>query len=453
MVRRLLFFLFVGLFAVAPSYADDLETIRVRLLEQHQPRAIELTSVDGSLVFFADGQRSDVLARLEEGEAVQIGLRDGQLYLDGLADVSSLETVQMVPSTDARFQLRAVQGADAPPARLYEGSLTIAEAPQDPGTLQLINEVGLEAYVASVLTREYAFDEPEGAKAMAVVVRTYALFNRDQSAGVYDLYDNTEAQTYEGTLEPTAAVLEAVAQTEGQILTHRNQIIEAVHFAASGGHTASNEDVWGGPPRPYLRGRPDPYIAPEDAWRLALGRDDLLPMLSDEYGFPVSGLRVGERSPDGRVATLEVMSAERDPLVVSGSDFRLLLDYRFGPGTLQSTLFEMERQGERYVFQGRGDGHGVGVPRQSVREQARLGRSYTDILSFYYTDIALSGTDVDLAMPLPSPPLAAGRPVLLEVEPAADPDDAPRTANADEETEAERLRRTRFKPGTERKGW
>ena len=452
MARRLPLFLFVGLFLLVPSYADDAETIRVRLLEQHQPRVVELVSAGGSLAFFADGQRSDAIARLEKGDTVQIGLRNGQIYLDGLADVAALETVQIASSDGARFQLRALEGADAPPARVYEGGLTITQDPQDPGTLQLVNEVALEAYVASVLTREYAFDEPEGAKAMAVVVRTYALFNRDQSAGAYDLYDNTEAQTYEGALEPAAAVLEAVAQTEGQILTHRNQIIEAVHFAASGGHTASNEDVWGGPPRPYLRGRPDPYAMPEDAWRLALGRDDLLPMLSDEYGFSVSGLRIRERSPDGRVATLEVMSAERDPLLVSGSDFRLLLDYRFGPGTLQSTLFEMERQGERFVFQGRGDGHGVGVPRQSVREQARLGRTYTDILAFYYTDIALSGTDVDVAMPLPSPPLAAGRPVRLEVE-AAEPDDAPRTANADEETDAEVLRRTRFKPNTERKGW
>ena len=451
MVRRLLLFLLLGLLVAAPSRADDTETIRVRLLEQYQPRVVEVTSVGGSLSLFADGERTNAIARLEEGDVIEIGLREGRLYLDGLAEISALEDVQIVLSVGARFRLEAVQATDAPPARLYEGGLAVMQDPQDAGTLHLVNEVALEAYVASVLAREYTFGEPEGAKAMAVVVRTYALFNRDQSAGLYDLYDNTEAQTYEGALEPTAAVLEAVEQTEGQFLTHRNRIVEAVHFAASGGHTASNEDVWGGPARPYLRGRPDPYASPDDAWQLSLSRDRLLPALSDEYGFPVSGLRIHERSPDGRVAALEIMSAERDPLFVSGSDFRLLLDYRFGPGSLQSTLFDVERQGERFVFQGLGDGHGVGVPRRSVREQARRGRNYPDILAFYYTDVALSGTDTDLAMPLSTPPLALGRPVLPEVDTSADPADVAPTADA--QTETEPLRRTRFKPNTERKGW
>lgn len=457
---RLPAFLALGVLLTAASppsgQADDGGApIRVRLLEAHHPRILEVRSQGGPLSFFTNDPSSAPVARLEDGEAARIRVQDTGVYLELPEDDTSTQALRIVPLADAHIRLQVTSGADVPPARVYEGTITVEPDPEAPATLQVVNEVGLEAYVAGVLARDFGFDEPEAAKAMAVVIRTYALFVQDQSAGAYDLSDHAGTQVYEGVGEITPAVLEAVEATRGEVLMHRNRPIEAVQFASSGGHTASNEDVWGGPPRPYLRGRPDPYDAsPYARWRFTLSRSELLPALSEAYGFAVSGLRLGERSPDGRVATVVMMSAERDPLAVRASDFRQVLNRRFGPTTLKSTLFDLERTGDQFVFEGRGLGHGVGLPHWSAREQARQGRSYTDMLAFYYTDVALGSTDVDLAMPLPDPPAVAGRPAPPAVEPAA------RESTREEETphvtrtdEGAVPPRTRFEPSPKRKGW
>ena len=434
---------------------EEADVLRVRLLAEHAIRNTEITAEGGPLAFFADDNEAPI-ARLEVGETADVRLETAGLRLETSGEGFDAEAFRIEPLGEARARLQAA-GTDVPP-RLYEGVLSVRTSAEAPAGLLLIGEVELEAYVAAVLAGLYGADptlseEPgagasEGAKAVAVAVRTYALFAREQSAGAYDLGDDVQA--YEGAGAATSATQQAALATRGEVLMYRDRPIEPFYFASSGGHTANNEDVWGGPPRPYLRGRPDPYDAsPYASWRQEIARDELLPVLSEAYGLAVSGIRVGERSPDGRAATLELMSAERDPLAVRASDVRQLVGDRSGAGTLPSTLFDVERVGERFVFAGRGAGHGVGLPLWSAREQARQGRSYTEILASYYTDVALGAIGDDLALPLPTPPTVAqaGRPPLPEVE-AAEEAAAPQADNA-----GAFPARTRFKPSTERKGW
>ena len=382
--RPLLLLTALGLLLAFPSRAsaqaaDEATTLRVRLLEGHQVRAIEVTSEGGTLALFADNDAP--VARLEAGTTARVSLQDGAFALEGFDVPVQAEALRVEPLGEARIRLRALGGTDVLPARLYEGAVAISPDPEAPSTLLVINEVGLETYVAGVLAQAYGADEPgagvsEAAKAMAVAIRTAALFARDQSAGLYDFGDDLSTQAYDGVEGVTSAARQAAQATRGEVLMHRDRLVEAAHFASSGGHTASNEDVWGGPPRPYLRGRPDPYdVSPYASWRVSLPSGELLPALSETYGVDVSGLRIGGRSPDGRVATLELTSTERGPLAVRAEDVRQDLNRRFGPETLKSTLFDVERVGEAFVFEGRGLGHGVGLPLWSAREQARQGRS------------------------------------------------------------------------------
>ena len=83
----------------------------------------------------------------------------------------------------------------------------------------------------------------------------------------------------------TDAATEAARQTQGEVLMYHGELVEAVYFSSSGGHTADNDAVWQGKPVPYLRGVSDPYDAasPHANWRVVVSRDRLLRALSTRY--------------------------------------------------------------------------------------------------------------------------------------------------------------------------
>jgi stage II sporulation protein D len=69
---------------------------------------------------------------------------------------------------------------------------------------------------------------------------------------------------------------------------------------------------------------------------------------------------------------------------------------------MKSTWFDARREGDEYVLDGRGFGHGVGLSQWGAHEMSQRGKSYRDILSFYYDDIRVQRLDgVKVAPTLP----------------------------------------------------
>jgi SpoIID/LytB domain protein len=134
--------------------------------------------------------------------------------------------------------------------------------------LQVVNNVGLEAYLYGVVPREVPFIWPlEALKAQAVVARSYALAVR--RTGAYDLYSDTRSQVYGGLAAEKPTTNEAVTATAGQVLLYDGKVATTFFFSTSGGRTASVEDVWaGGEPIPYLTSVTDPYdtASPHHVW-------------------------------------------------------------------------------------------------------------------------------------------------------------------------------------------
>jgi stage II sporulation protein D len=304
-------------------------------------------------------------------------------------------------------------------SRAYRGEL---EVTADGRSLRLVNVLSLEDYIPSVVPLEYPFQEIEGVKAQTILVRTYALRSRGRF-DTHDLVDHVLSQVYRGIESETPLSLQAAARTRGEILTFESQPIEAVYSSSSGGHTADNETVWNGPPRPYLRGRADPYdhISPLHRWNETVDRRRLLQALSRAYGFQVTGFSIASTSPEGRTTRIRLHGSRE--LVEQANAFRLKLNEAFGRQVLRSTFFTVQRQGERYVFTGRGFGHGVGMSQFGARQQAILGRTYGEILSFYYQGAVLErwypvgGPVASLAESDPRP---AETPTHRPLEPAAD---------------------------------
>jgi SpoIID/LytB domain protein len=53
-------------------------------------------------------------------------------------------------------------------------------------------------------------------------------------------------------------------------------------------------------------------------------------------------------------------------------------------GGLKSTLFEVKKQGDSFVFHGAGFGHGVGMCQMGAIGMASAGKSKVQILTHYY---------------------------------------------------------------------
>jgi stage II sporulation protein D len=261
------------------------------------------------------------------------------------------------------------------------GALEVRRAPRG---LWVVNHVGLEDYVAGTLGRElYPGWEVETLKAQAIVTRSYALHQMGRRSGhAFDVSGDTSGQVYGGVDAETPAARAAAAATRGEYLAYRGEPILAVYHSASGGQTASAEEVWGRP-LPYLVSVPveAEEDSPDTYWRASASGTTLgraLASLGIRVG-PVRELRVVERSRSGRALQVQV----------SGADGSRKLEARalrtaLGETVIRSTLFEIRTAGDRFVFVGSGHGHGVGMSQWGGQAMARRGVGYRQILATFY---------------------------------------------------------------------
>jgi stage II sporulation protein D len=139
----------------------------------------------------------------------------------------------------------------------YRGDLKIHNRG---GTLAVVNDVGLQSYLYSVVPREMPSSWPlEALKAQAVAARGYAV--RAARASWFDIYDNTDDQVYGGLdygsgEDPGSTA--AVKATAGEVLKYGGEVISAYFSSSNGGRTAASVDTWGGP-LPYLISQQDPF--------------------------------------------------------------------------------------------------------------------------------------------------------------------------------------------------
>jgi stage II sporulation protein D len=105
----------------------------------------------------------------------------------------------------------------------------------------------------------------------------------------------------------------------------------------------------------------------------------------------LTGVSVLERTASGRAKTLALIDKNRSVRIAAGS-FRFAVGRALGWNTLRSEQYEVHG----LSFRGRGQGHGVGLCQRGADAMAGAGKSYREILAFYYpgTQVSRSGFGV-----------------------------------------------------------
>jgi stage II sporulation protein D len=210
-----------------------------------------------------------------------------------------------VPLADCGRKLRAAGNGRISIADLgaYRGALEAVPTDSDVGSLNVIDALALEQYVKGVIPNESPPSWPRAElRAQAVESRSFAL-----SAGVggngFDLYDDTRSQVYKGMESETAATDEAEAATRGQVVMYGGKVAETFFSACSGGHTESVQNVFFGPPVPYLVGVPDPYdyYCPLHSWTLRFSGPEISAKLGAYLDGRLKKVVVTERGASPRI--------------------------------------------------------------------------------------------------------------------------------------------------------
>ena len=133
--------------------------------------------------------------------------------------------------------------------------------------LQVVDVVGLEAYVKGVVPAEMPPNwAPEAVKAQAVASRSYALANLAKDK-TFDVYGDGRSQVYGGVAAENPASNAAVDATKHEVVLYAGKPADTMFFSSSGGRTASALETTG-VAIPYLQSVIDQYdtISPYHAW-------------------------------------------------------------------------------------------------------------------------------------------------------------------------------------------
>ncbi|BDG49090.1 stage II sporulation protein D [Parageobacillus sp. KH3-4] len=259
-----------------------------------------------------------------------------------------------------------------------------------------IERIPLEQYVVGVVAAEMPAEfELEALKAQALTARTYIVkqllndqpISLPKGANVTDTvmhqvyYSDDELKRlwgsdYEWKIKK---ITEAVQATRGQILTYGNRPIEASFFSTSNGFTENSEAYWENE-FPYLKSVASPWDeqSPKFYHRKVMSVAEFERKLGVNLPKDGSVGIVLSRTPGKRVDVVEINGKK-----IKGREVREKLG-------LTSTDFTWVRKGDEIVITTKGYGHGVGMSQYGANFMAKQGKTYDQIVKYYYRGVDIS---------------------------------------------------------------
>lgn len=351
----------------AQSFPDGAGDLTVRLFSTAPVRAVRMIS-NGSTVRIC--ARCSTTALPASSTMEWRSSEPGKTVLNGRT-VTDVEVA-------GQLQIKVEDGREVSAA----GRWRIAPAADG---LHVLLTTPSERYVMAVLASEASPGEPaESLKALAVVVRSFALGNARRHGGK-GLCDSTHCQAARFR-SPSPAVAEAVRATAGETIWFGSHRVAGYFSQNCGGRTEDAAVVWGGGSKPWLPSHADPFCQRSPSqWHAVVSAEDVrraLEVEGPQLGR-VEAVGVMQRDASGRVGRLRIAFA-KGTREVRAEDFRLALGRALGWNELRSDWYTLQWERGQVVFDGKGHGHGVGLCQAGAAAMAGEGKGYREILRFYF---------------------------------------------------------------------
>lgn len=248
----------------------------------------------------------------------------------------------------------------------------------------------------------------------------------------HDLFDvcaDDHCQRYQGIKKAISVQAEeAVRETHGVVMTFQDRICDARYSKACGGITENFETAWNDREVPYLTSISDsplihpPIFTEEEArawifsepnaycnvkdknllerilpdvdretedyfrWRVEYSRMELEEILREKSGIDFGTLKEMVpllRGPSGRISRLRIVGSKRSMIVGKELEIRRWLSRTH----LYSSAFVVTDEGNNFILNGAGWGHGVGLCQIGAGVMATRGFSADEILRHYYRGV------------------------------------------------------------------
>jgi stage II sporulation protein D len=276
--------------------------------------------------------------------------------------------------------------------RFYLGDLLFRVTKE--GKFYITNCLELETYILGVLPGETFEDfDLDAIKAQAIASRTYALSEiQDHKNDPWHMKSTTRSQVFIGISALKEKLKRAVLETRGIVMMDREKIFRAYFSSSCGGATADLVSLpWEKDIASVMIGRecdnckkskPNNFY-----WEAKFPKSQVLTALK-AYGIKdltgIVDFNISNKDNYGRVLELEIGDGEMKFLV---NALRFRVEILKETTKLRSCMFQVSIEGQNIVFKGAGWGHGVGLCQYGSQAMAKEGRSYTDILNFYFSGV------------------------------------------------------------------
>jgi stage II sporulation protein D len=367
----LLLLLFVFPF---PLLAED---VQVRIYSAHPPDALTIIATEGQLHWKPCStckQQTDQELSIKSPQSAATNRETGtqkNFFITGSYELQPVNG----PTFSAHFPLRVHERV---------------------GGLVIVVTMPMQEYLQHVLMAESGdFQNPQALKAMAVVARSYAKkFTGQHGKEGFDFCDTTHCQAFHWK-NVSERVRSAVESTSGVFLSYHGKVAATYYHQSCGGSVAAASEAWAQVSEPYLLVHSDPFCLINGGlkWEAALTHDQIdRALYASGLRSPVAwkGIEISSRSASGRVHTVNLSGGKPATFSLSASSLRFAVDRSFGWNNIRSDLYESRNSGDKVIFSGRGAGHGVGLCQAGAEEMAREGKSYREILSFYFPGTQLT---------------------------------------------------------------
>ena len=229
---------------------------------------------------------------------------------------------------------------------------------------------------------------------------------------LYDVCADDHCQRYQGLTRAVGErVRKVIDATWGEVLMSDDRICDARFSKCCGGTMERFSTCWADEDKSYLVVKPDSLPGSEDKrpfcqkpsdetlaqvlndydletrdffeWKVKYSADELASLILKRSGCDLGRIKAMtalERGGSGRISKLKIEGEKSTLIVGKELEIRRILSETH----LKSSAFNVIREGDDFILEGRGWGHGVGLCQIGAAEMAAEGYLYNAILEHYY---------------------------------------------------------------------